>query len=545
MRRARRWFAWVAAVGFTLVALCGGGQSYAEQGAGGSIGSELEALRKEVEELRRRDEENRRREEENRRRIEALTQALEQLAEKSEVVAREPVVPEPVPADPEAALEAALADLETEPSSQPSDSAVTRDVWTRQVGGAQVRLIDISADILFAGGWSTVDNEEIEGLQGHFHDPRKNGFTLQGIELSVAGAVDPYFRGEAHIVAFADGLELEEAFIQTLALPGGLQVEAGHFFTEFGLINPRHPHQWDWIDSPIVNTRMFGGDSLRSQGLRLAWLTPLPWSSELHVGVQNPDFDSFTKSFIGGSPIGGRPEVGHDVDGPDDMLWLARWVNAFDFTPELTGVLGVSGLSGPNDTGADGQTWIYGLDYRMKWVPRSNFRGYPYVVWQTEAIKRDYTADWFLAGTEMTGGGGGGGGGVCHGGHCHGGGEESGGDEESEFTEDLPSAILRDWGVYTQLIWGFRPNWSVGLRLDYVDGTGGSIDEGMIASRQIDFDRDTRWRVSPLLTWWPSHFSRLRLQYNYDHARHLDGNDAHSVWMGAEVLFGEHPPHEY
>ena len=41
-------------------------------------------------------------------------------------------------------------------------------------------------------------------------------------------------------------------------------------------------------------------------------------------------------------------------------------------------------------------------------------------------------------------------------------------------------------------------------------------------------------------------FSRLRLQYNYDLARHLPGDDeAHSIWCGVEFLFGVHPAHKY
>lgn len=50
----------------------------------------------------------------------------------------------------------------------------------------------------------------------------------------------------------------------------------------------------------------------------------------------------------------------------------------------------------------------------------------------------------------------------------------------------------------------------------------------------------------------PTEFSRIRLQYNYDHALHLEfdglgsrGKDAHSVWLGFEVLIGSHPAHRY
>ena len=51
--------------------------------------------------------------------------------------------------------------------------------------------------------------------------------------------------------------------------------------------------------------------------------------------------------------------------------------------------------------------------------------------------------------------------------------------------------------------------------------------------------------VRPLLQFQPSEFSRLRLQYNYDHAAFLAGDDAHTFWFGAEILFGAHPAHAY
>jgi hypothetical protein len=53
-------------------------------------------------------------------------------------------------------------------------------------------------------------------------------------------------------------------------------------------------------------------------------------------------------------------------------------------------------------------------------------------------------------------------------------------------------------------------------------------------------------RVSPLLIYQPSEFSRIRLQYNLDRADFLeDGDHAHGVWLGFEWLFGSHPAHSF
>ena len=111
------------------------------------------------------------------------------------------------------------------------------------------------------------------------------------------GAVDPYLDGEIHLIYFLDPegesqFELEEAFVTSRMLPlrleaQGLQVEFGQMFTEFGRINPQHPHAWDWQDQPVVLSRFFGPDGMRGVGTRVGWLLPVPWFSELHAGVQN------------------------------------------------------------------------------------------------------------------------------------------------------------------------------------------------------------------------------------------------------------------
>ena len=162
--------------------------------------------------------------------------------------------------------------------------AGSRALAETAIGGTRLQLLDISLDTLWAFGSSTAENDELVLLQGGGHDPRQRGFNLPQVELSFSGAVDPYFTGEAHLVYFLDAenesrFELEEAFVQTLQLPFGLheygaQLELGTFLTEFGRMNPRHPHAWDWQDQPIVLTRFFGEDGLRGPGARLGWLLP-------------------------------------------------------------------------------------------------------------------------------------------------------------------------------------------------------------------------------------------------------------------------------
>ena len=374
-------------------------------------------------------------------------------------------------------------------------------LFSQAVGSSQVKLMDISFDSLFAAGGSTASETEIDKLQAGAHDPKKRGFTTQNLEFSMLGAVDPYFNAESHLIFQVDKdgeskIEVEEASLTTQSLPYGLQVKAGHFFTEFGRLNASHPHTWDFVDQPVINSRMFGGDGLRSPGARLSWLTPLPWYSEVLLGAENANGETAI-SFLNkaGEDFSGYTELSREVHKMSDLLYLTRWLNSFNLNDETTLNLGASALFGPNATGVDNRTNIYGTDIYLKWKPRINDHGFPFVASQTELMKRKF---------------------------------------EAGETKDN----LNDYGLYTQLLYGFKRNWVAGLRYDFADGNGLSTDSL----------RDRRYRVSPNLTWYPTEFSKIRLQYNYDKAQHIsdDGRgDEHSIWIQYEFMLGAHPKHKF
>jgi hypothetical protein len=474
---------------------------------------EIEQLRRDLEAVKRQMQEM----QNTIRRQEELIQKMEGERAKA---------PAAAPAAPSTALDRAVEAAKAEaPPPSPGPAAPPPAILSRSIGGTQLRLIDVSTDILVAAGTSTVQDEEIANLQGGAHDPNRRGFTLQQAEFSFSGAVDPYFTGEAHFVLTDSVSELEEAFLTTQRLPYGLQLEAGHFLTEFGRINPVHAHAWRWMDQPVINSRLFGGDGLRNPGARLGWLVPFPWFSQLHLGAQNASGEtafSFLGEGGGGgghahehgeeeaeeepTGIGGRPIIERDVQRLEDLLYLARWENAWTFTDSLSALVGGSGLFGPNATGPREETRIYGADLVAKWRPATNFRGWPFLIWESEVMKRDY---------------------------------EAGAVFDEAGINTLPAATLHDWGLYTQLLYGFRYRWAGGLRYEYATGSGQSV-----GGRAADPLRDDRHRFSPLLSFQPTEFSRLRLQYNLDHADHLD-DDAHSVWFGFEILYGQHPAHRY
>ena len=372
--------------------------------------------------------------------------------------------------------------------------------------------MNISFDALMAAGGSTAKDPSAF-LQLGDHDPTKNGFSLRNAEISLDGAVDPYFKGFANIVMKLDNnnqtsIELEEAYLQTTSLPGNLQLKAGQFFANFGRQNPQHPHTWAFVDQPIILGRAFGPDGLRSIGTQLSWLVPTPFYTEAFLGVfdgQGGTAFSFRNpgeaDSLGVNRFYGRATMDRTLSSPGDLIFVPRLASSFELTGNQTLVVGASAAFGPNDTGANAQTQIYGVDAYWKWKPADADAGFPFVSWQTELLYRRF---------------------------------EAGADPLAPTP--LPNETLRDWGAYSQVVWGFKPRWTAGLRGEYASGNSAVNDANEVF-------RGERTRISPALTFYPSEFSKIRLQYNYDHGE-LFG-DEHSIWLQLEFMLGAHAAHKF
>jgi hypothetical protein len=350
-------------------------------------------------------------------------------------------------------------------------------------------------------------------LQLGDHDPIKRGFSLRNAEIAVDGAVDPYFKGFGNIVFKLDknnntDAELEEAFLQSTSLPWNLQLKVGQFFANFGRQNPQHPHQWAFVDAPIILTRAFGPDGLRNVGTQVSWLAPTAFYTEFFLGIfdgQGGTTHSFRNpgeaDVFGINRLAGRATSGRNTRGPGDLVFTPRVASSFELSDAQTLVAGVSGAFGANETGAASRTEIYGADLYWKWKPANAQAGFPFVSWQTEGLYRR-----FGAGADPT------------------------------ALVPLPSENLRDYGFYTQVLWGIQQRWVAGLRGELATGNSGLFDPN-------DPFRGERHRISPMVTFFPSEFSKFRLQYNFDHGQYI--GTEHSIWLQMEFLLGAHGAHKF
>ena len=376
----------------------------------------------------------------------------------------------------------------------------------RPIGG----YMNIGFVATMDAGWSTAD--DVDALQPGDHDPKVRGFTIPNTEISLDGAVDPYFKGFANILFKINSegetvVELEEAFALTSSLPANLQLKAGQFFAEFGRQNTQHPHAWAFVDQPLVLNRMFGPEGLRSQGMRLSWLLPTAFYSEAMVGVMNSTGGT-TSSFR--SPESGEIHGGRIDEDPvkafGDLLIVPRFATSFDVSETQTILLGASAAFGPNNSGSSARTKIFGVDGYWKWKPAAAQQGFPFVSMQAEALLRRYEAA-----------------------------------ERSFFDSPdviLPAETLKDRGAYAQLLWGIKPRIVAGLRGDWASGDDNE-NRGVFDSEI----RADRFRLSPNFTLYPTEFSKFRVQYNYDDRKGI-GTD-HSLWFQFEFLLGAHASHKF
>jgi hypothetical protein len=343
-----------------------------------------------------------------------------------------------------------------------------------------VQALNLELSLIFDGALSVFSVREPLQLGGH--DPSRTGFTFQQLELHTQAAVDPYFRFETNIVFAPFGVEVEEAFATTASLPWNLQVRAGQFLSRFGRQNPTHPHTWSFADQPLVLGRFFGSEGSRGLGLELSWLTPLPWYVELIGAASDATGECCARSFRGADDPG--------IDGLEDFLYTTGLRQFLPFGSDWSLQTGISAQFGPNSAGNGNRTEIYGADLYLRWRPVDSPRRTAVSV-QLEGLFR---------------------------------------------TRQVPDEVLQDFGGYVHVVWNIDPRWEIGARYEVVGG-----------ERADPLDPEwtrARHRTAVQVTFHPSHFSRLRLQGNFDDPRWRD----EPIWAGIlalELLAGAHGAHSY
>ena len=325
-----------------------------------------------------------------------------------------------------------------------------------------------------------------------------DGLSLGEIEINISANVDDKFTAWLTTpIVIEDGevgIEVEEAWIETLSMPAGLSLSMGRFPSSIGYLNEKHSHSWDFADLPLVNKAFLGGRYI-DDGLQLRWLAPTDLYIELGAEILRGD-----RYPAGGAGRSGFGSYSFHARTGGDVGFSNSWQTGLSYL-QFDAVERASGDE-DNPLLFTGQSDLVIAEFVWKWAPNGNNRQRNFI-FQAEYMWRN---------------------------------------EDGNY--DVPDRGVLPYdtdqqGLYLQAVYQPFPRWRFGARYDRLS----SDNPGLIYTDTVlmPAESDPR-RYSVMADWSNSEFSRLRLQYTLDQAAYEDDNQ----W-GLQYIFsiGAHGAHSF
>ena len=370
--------------------------------------------------------------------------------------------------------EAKLA-LAQEPSTLSKPSPATR---LKTVAGSD-NAFNPAIGIIFQGqAWSYQNDPEgyeIPGFPlGGEAGPVPEGLSLGESEIDISANVDDKFSAWLTLAVVIEDsetvVEIEEAWIETLSLPGGMSARFGRFFSNIGYLNSKHSHSWDFVDQPLAY-QAFLGNQYIDDGAQVRWLAPTDFYLELGGeimrggrypagGAADSGFGSHSFSIRTGGDIG------------DSHSWQAG-ISYLDTSS-------VKRESGSEDDPLvfSGESDLIISELVWKWAPHGNSRQRNFKL-QAEYLHRSENGLYGLP----------------------------------DGRELLYDADQSGW--YVQAVFQPVPQWRIGARFDTLSA---DYPGAAFMGTALDSSGSDPSRFSLMLDWSNSEFSRVRLQYTRDDA---------------------------
>jgi hypothetical protein len=314
----------------------------------------------------------------------------------------------------------------------------------------------------------------------------ERGFSLGESEINFNANIDPFLFGWLNLsLPDNHSVSVEEAYVQTTSLGGGLTLKAGEFFSGIAYLNEQHAHNWSFSDASLPY-RVFLNGQYGDMGIQARWLAPtntfLEFGAEVFRGESYPS---------GGAVNTGAGTQTFFVHTGDDIDESSSW---------LAGLSYVHADADQRQTDSDvftGSDNLFIASAVYKWAPGGN------LTIQNLILSGEFFFD-----------------------------REEGLFNGLHFDQDRT-------GWYLQGVYQFMPRWSFGLRYAQL-GTSG-IGGALSGSTLDDFGHVPR-AESALLEFDTSEFGRLRMQYTHDDSdlRPLD-----QVLFQYTIIYGPHPAHRY
>jgi hypothetical protein len=330
------------------------------------------------------------------------------------------------------------------------------------------------------------------GAAGHNPVDQRPSLEMVESELALSASVDPYARADVFLSFPEKGVEVEEAYMTFTSLPAGLLLKGGRMRANFGKVNTFHRHVLPWVDRPLVNSYLVGGeDGIRDSGISVSRLLPsfgglfLDATGQVYRGDSSVIFQQRSRNDL--------TAVGH-LRAYRDITESTNIDVGFSFA---RGHHAEAVAEGPHaiDGGvpanvvllpADGNflvSRIYGLDATIRWKPLRR------------AIYHS-----FVGRTEL----------VWH-------------------HRQEPFGLRKAFGYYASGEYQLARRWFAGVRIDQSDRLFGPAANDK--------------QQSIILTYWPSEFSQIRAQYR--HGRYAGLGDANELLFQLQFSIGSHGAHPF
>ncbi len=329
---------------------------------------------------------------------------------------------------------------------------------------------------------------------------RQAGLALGHSDIMANGPLGAYLSGQVGVAAHSHEkkyeAELEEAWLQSRALPFGLQARIGRFGSQIGYQNEQHPHADDFSERPLVYRSFLGGHWF-DDGLRLNWTAPtalyLNLGAELFRGNQLVQEAMPTRQLGVGTltaKLGGDIGLSHSW-----QLGLSRVHNRREALQEDAHEH--EGEAHEEHHHAHGalyqgkQMWM--ADFTWKWAPDGNN--------QREQIKMNAE---FARVSQL-----------------------------NRFAKPSDKHVASS----IRLVWRFDPSWEIGGRMDRLNVStphGDHFHPGRLKEESV------------MLAWKQSHRQVVRLQVTQQRdAYGMDHVTKRSVQLQTIFSFGAHGAHSF
>jgi hypothetical protein len=334
--------------------------------------------------------------------------------------------------------------------------------------------------------------------------PGLRGFSLAESELGLYANIDHYFYGGLNLALAPDNsVAVEEAFVQTTALPAGVTVKGGRFFSGIGYLNEQHAHTWDFVDNPLVY-QAFLGNQYGDDGVQVKWIAPTDLFIELGAEAGRGRIADTTGKDKNGAAMGSLfTHVGGDIGISSSWragLSYLRTSPSGRQSPDVD----TAGSFVTNAFSGTSRLWI--ADFVWKWAPNGNTSVTNFKL-QGEYLHRSESGNLTY-------------------------------DVNNTANTDAYHASQSGW--YAQGIYQFMPYWRTGLRYDRLES--GNVNYGSNAAN-LATNGYSPDRISLMLDYSPSEFSRVRLQLARDRSR--ENATDNQLFVQYIMSLGSHGAHKF